>query len=88
MHFVMNEIKCNCVYFYDNIHVFIRTGCNDNGRCRNEGDMWVNTDLCIRYSCVYNKRKDRVVIRERTMGRVQLVTIKNYSSRYIRRSLL
>lgn len=66
----MNEIKCNCVYLYDNVYVFICIGCNDNGWCWNEGDMWVNIDFCIWYSCVYNKRKDRVVIREWIMGRV------------------
>lgn len=31
MYFVMNEIKCNCVYLYDNVYVFICIGCNDNG---------------------------------------------------------
>ena len=31
--------------------------------------MWVNTDTCMRYRCVYNKKKDRVVIREQTMGK-------------------
>lgn len=66
----MKRIKCNCVIIncMINDHIFICSGCNDNGRCRNEGDMWVNTDLCIRYRCVYNKKKDRVVIREQTMG--------------------
>eukprot|EP00105_Crassostrea_gigas_P011496 XP_011427184.1 PREDICTED: extracellular matrix protein A [Crassostrea gigas] len=64
-----NTLVCS----YDDVSlgydlILQQQGCNDNGRCRNEGDMWVNTDLCIRYSCVYNKRKDRVVIRERTMG--------------------
>ncbi|XP_062606325.1 uncharacterized protein LOC134268142 [Saccostrea cucullata] len=64
-----NQLVCS----YDDVSLgydFIlqSQGCNDNGKCRAVGDVWVNQELCIRYRCNYNKRQQRVVIREQSMG--------------------